>query len=260
MTKKADWQKFFDGHAPVYMDNCFTKNTVREVDFLVDELRLKPGATILDVGCGTGRHSIELARRGLTVTGVDLSSGMLAEAKKSAKNARVSVTWMHANAASMQIDQQFDAVICLCEGAFGLLGREDDALEQPLAIMNGVARALKPGARCLFTVLNGYRMARQHSQADVEQNAFDPLTLSEVSDVSIPGVTSAMRERAFVPTELRLLFRTAGLNVLHIWGGTAGDWRRCRIDLDEMEIMVVAEKKRSTRSSGRRAGFPPSRE
>src|SRR5512136_27456 len=254
MTKKTDWERFFDGHAPVYMDNCYTKNTVREVDFLVDELRLKPSATILDVGCGTGRHSIELARRGFTVTGVDLSSGMLAEAKKSAKNARVSVTWMQANAATMQIDQQFDAVICLCEGAFGLLGREDDTLELPLAILNGVARALKPGARCLFTVLNGYRMARQHSQADVEQNAFDPLTLSEVSDVSIPGVTSAMRERAFVPTELQLLFRTAGLNVLHIWGGTAGDWKRGKINLDEMEIMVVAENGRRTRSPARRTG------
>jgi ubiquinone/menaquinone biosynthesis C-methylase UbiE len=260
MTKKPDWEKFFDGHAPVYMDNCFTKNTVHEVDFLVEELRLKTGATILDVGCGTGRHSIELARRGFAVTGVDLSSGMLAEAKKSAKRAGVSVTWMHANATTMQIGRQFDAVICLCEGAFGLLGREDDALEQPLAILRGVARALKPGARCLFTALNGYRMARRHSQADVEKNTFDPLTLSEVSEVSIPGVTSTMRERGFVPTELELLFRIAGLNVLHIWGGTAGDWRRGKINLDEMEIMAVAEKGHQPRPSGRRAGSLPSRE
>ena len=174
MARKADWEKFFDGHAPVYMDNCFTQNTVQEVDFLVEELQLKPGATILDVGCGTGRHAIELARRGFAVTGVDLSSGMLAEAKKSAKKAKVTVTWVHANAARMPVGQKHDAVICLCEGAFGLLGRGDDALEQPLAILRQVARALKPGGRCLFTVLNGYATARQHSQSDVEQNVFDP--------------------------------------------------------------------------------------
>ncbi len=258
MTKKADWENFFDGHAPVYMENSFTTNTMNEVDFLVEELRLRRGATILDVGCGTGRHAVELARRGHTVTGVDLSSGMLAEAKKSAKRARVSVTWVHANATSMQTHQQFDAVICLCEGAFGLLGRGDDALEQPLAILRGVAKALKPGARCLFTVLNGYRMARAHSQPDVEKDVFDPLTLSEVSDALTlsqvpeccdPTEPVAMRERGFVPTELQLLFRTAGLNVLHIWGGTAGDWRRSKINLDEYEIMVVAEKKRRTSAS-----------
>lgn len=51
-----------------------------------------------------------------------------------------------------------------------------------------------------------------------------------------------LRERAFVPTELVLLFRMAGLEVLNIWGGTAGNWGRRKIDLDEMEIMVLARK------------------
>ena len=99
-------------------------------------------------------------------------------------------------------------------------------------------------------MLNGYASARRHSQSDVEKNIFDPLTLSELSECPEFRNPGAMRERCFVPTELELLFRTAGLNVLHIWGGTAGDWRRGQINLDEMEIMVVAEKKRRTSSSG----------
>ena len=78
MTEKSTWEAFFDAHAPVYEENVFTKNTVREADFLVEELAPPPGGRILDVGCGTGRHSIELARRGYSVTGVDLSFGMLA--------------------------------------------------------------------------------------------------------------------------------------------------------------------------------------
>ena len=80
MTEKSTWEAFFDAHAPVYEDNVFTKNTVLEVDFLLEELSLQPGDSILDVGCGTGRHSIELARRGYAVTGIDLSSEMLARA------------------------------------------------------------------------------------------------------------------------------------------------------------------------------------
>ena len=87
MTRRNEWEEFFDGHAPVYMDNSFTKNTVAEVDFVLEELGLPRGSRILDVGCGTGRHAVELARRGYWVTGVDISSGMLAEAEKVAREA-----------------------------------------------------------------------------------------------------------------------------------------------------------------------------
>jgi cyclopropane fatty-acyl-phospholipid synthase-like methyltransferase len=240
----SGWQTFFDGHAPQYEQNIFTRNTLAEVEFLIEELELKEGASLLDVGCGTGRHSIELARRGYHVTGIDLSSGMLAEAKKAAQAAGVVVTWIQSDAAQFSTDKQFAAVICLCEGAFGLLSSEKDALSQPLAILRNVASAMQPGARCLFTVLNGYAMVRRHSNEDVQQGAFDPLTCTEQSDCKptedMPTVT--LRERGFIPTELTLLFQTAGLDVLHIWGGTAGSWNKQVIDLDEMEIMIVAQK------------------
>ncbi|MEW5925287.1 MAG: hypothetical protein AB1746_14995 [Candidatus Zixiibacteriota bacterium] len=64
MSDRKDWKDFFNGFAPQYMKESFTHNTLKEVDFLIEELALKPGSRILDVGCGTGRHSVELARRG----------------------------------------------------------------------------------------------------------------------------------------------------------------------------------------------------
>lgn len=244
MPEKSSWERFFDGHAPVYEDNEFTKNTVREVDFLLEELELSPGGSILDVGCGTGRHSIELAKRGYAVTGVDLSTAMLSIAAESARAARVDVEWIHANATQFTAPKKHDAAICLCEGAFGLLGQSDDPIEQPLSVLRNIARSLKPQAKALFSVLNATRMIRTYQDSDVAEGRFDPLTMVESSAhpprEGLPPVS--VRERAFVPTELRLMFRIAGLQVLNIWGGTAGNWGRRSLDLDEIEIMIVARK------------------
>lgn len=244
MSPKSEWQEFFDGHAPVYNENGFTKNTLAEVDFLIGALGLQAGASVLDVGCGTGRHAIELARRGYRVTGVDLSEGMLRQARRQAEAAGVQVHWRHKDATTFEVDESFDGVICLCEGAFGLLSQGEDALGQPLAILRRVTASLRPTARCLFTVLNGYAMARRHNQFDVEENRFDPLNLTEIS-ICLAGPSGEerpLRERGFVPTELRLLFQMAGLEVAAIWGGTAGNWGHRPLELDEMEVMVLARK------------------
>jgi SAM-dependent methyltransferase len=243
-SEKASWERFFDAHAPVYMDNVFTKNTIREVDFLLQELGLQPGSSILDVGCGTGRHSIELAKRGYAVTGLDLSAEMLAQAEQGAKVAGVQVHWIHADAARFSLAEKYDAVICLCEGSLGLLGQTDDPIDQPLAILRNISRSLKPQARALLTVLNGVAMIRKYTNDDVRKGRFDPLQMVESSAHSpregLPAIP--VRERAFVPTELVLMCGLAGLSVISMWGGTAGNWGRRELDLDEIEIMVVARK------------------
>ena len=244
MHEESTWEEFFDAHAPIYEQNEFTKNTVREVDFLLEELELPPGASILDVGCGTGRHSIALAKGGYAVTGLDLSSGMLAKAAEATKAADVHVEWIHADAAHFSFPGMYDAAICLCEGAFGLLGQGDDPIDQPLAILRNISSSLKPQAKAVFTVLNAAAMLRRYQNENVAAGRFDPVTMVESSEYSpregLPPIP--VRECAFVATELRMLFSLAGMCVLNVWGGTAGNWGRRIIELDEMEIMVVARK------------------
>jgi ubiquinone/menaquinone biosynthesis C-methylase UbiE len=96
--RQHDWQQFFDWHAPDYMDNVFTRATDEEVEFLIEHLGLGAGQRVLDIGCGTGRHSVRLAAYGCEVTGVDISEGMLAQAKHAAEEAGVTVNWVQADA------------------------------------------------------------------------------------------------------------------------------------------------------------------
>lgn len=242
----SSWQQFFDGYAPVYMDECFVTNTVAEIDFVIEETGIAPGSRVLDMGCGTGRHSVELATRGYRVTGVDLSCGMLAQAEKAVEAAGVEVELIHANAAEFTSEAVFDAALCLCEGAFCLLGAEDDPTDRDLAILRNIHAALKPGGTFILTALNGLRMARQHTQQDVEDGAFDPITLSVRSPISWDSPegkrTVEVRERGYVPTELSYMARLAGFDATQVFGGTAGNWGRRPLELDEMEMMLVARK------------------
>lgn len=246
MTAKGEWERFFDGHAPEYMDNPFTEDTLAEVQFLVDELSLQPGSWILDVGCGAGRHAIELARRGYQVTGVDISAGMLGQAKKTALEAGVTVEWIRADATQFSVARLYDAAICLCEGAFSLLNVDESPVDHDLLILRNIHAALKPGTRLVLTAPNGLAKIRQFSQADVQSGRFDPRTMIEVFTVEweTPLGTEkvTVRERGYLPQELIRLFHEAVLEVEHIWGGTAGQWGRRQIDLDEVEVMVVARK------------------
>lgn len=246
MTTNNQWEAFFDSHAPYYMQNVFTSNTLAEVDFLLEVLRIAPGASILDMGCGAGRHSIELARRGYVVTGVDISAGMLEQARQSADEANVQIEWIQSDATQFTTTARFDAAICLCEGAFGLFNAGEDPDEHDLSILRNIHTALKPGAPFMLTTLNGMARIRAVTQEDVEQGRFDPVTMTINSDQlwDLPGGQQLVhvRERYYTAPELAWLFEQTGFTIAHIWGGTAGNWGRRPIDLDEIEVMVVARK------------------
>jgi len=169
---------------------------------------------------------------------------MLARAADAAKAAGVNAAWIHSDAAQFSLPGKYDGAVCLCEGAFGLLGQKDDPIDQPLSILCNISRSLKPQAKAVFTVLNAAAMLRRYTNKDVTEGRFDPLTMVESSEhpprEALPPI--AVRERGFVPTELTLLFHLAGLSVLDMWGGTEGNWCRRTLDLDEIEIMIVARK------------------
>lgn len=112
-------------------------------------LGLKRGASILDVGCGVGRHSIALAQMGYSVTGVDISPEYLRVAKKAAKKAGVAVNFIAADMRALGFYSQFDAAINLFS-SFGYFKKESDDKK----VVAGIVRSLVPKGKFLIDNLN----------------------------------------------------------------------------------------------------------
>ncbi len=236
------WKQFYDFNAPHYEEEIFTANTAFETEFLLREMQLQPGMKVLDLGCGTGRHSVALAEKGIEMTGLDISSGQLSEAKKKADSAGVKINFIQADASGFSLSGKFDAAICICEGSFGLLSIDDDPLTHDEVILRNLSAALKPGAPLLMTVRNSFELIRQFSDEDIAAGKFDPYTLTRVVRLGewYPGFDPEIevKEKCYTPMELRMLLEKTGFTVDQLWGGTAGSWDKHMLSLDEIEIMV----------------------
>ncbi len=133
------YEQLFRNYAETYENEVYIQGTLAEVDFIEKEIGFDKSKRILDIGCGTGRHAVELAKRGYTVTGVDLSEAMLKKAAQKAEAAGVKVEFKQQDARELPFREEFDLAIMICEGAFPLM--ETD--EMNFAILKGAYNALK---------------------------------------------------------------------------------------------------------------------
>jgi ubiquinone/menaquinone biosynthesis C-methylase UbiE len=220
-----------------YLRYSFTKGTDQEVGFLLDLLALPEGARVLDVGCGPGRHAVALARAGLSVTGVDVSPRFLELAAQAARDAGVGAAFFEVDARQMPFDVEFDAVISICQGGFGLMGK-DDAL-----VLRRMAEATKSGGRVVVTAFSSYfeaREARPEAHLDVDQGVMHEL--STITDESGASSEVDLWTSVYTPRELRLLSLGVGLVPESVWSVTPGDYARRPPDLEHPEFMLVAKK------------------
>jgi SAM-dependent methyltransferase len=150
------WERFFSEDYLLTVLPPVPAQIAKQVDFLVASLGLERGATVLDVGCGLGLHSIELCRRGFLVVGLDLSLAMITRAAEAAQRQAMKINFVHADIREMEFEGAFDGVICMGT-TFGFF--DDDANRD---VLQRLHQALKPGGRILLDVVNrDYAIALQ---------------------------------------------------------------------------------------------------
>ncbi|MGH2633682.1 MAG: class I SAM-dependent methyltransferase, partial [Tepidiformaceae bacterium] len=154
--------------------------------------------------------------------------------------------WVHADATSYIARKPVDAVLCLCGSAFTMADLDADPVAHDRAILGNIRNSLRPGCAFVLTTPNGYRRIREVSDEDVATGSFDPETMVQVreDDFTVGGAKGRMRykERLYTLPELIALLEATGFEVEHAWGGTAGRWARRPLELDEIEMMVVAHR------------------
>lgn len=154
-------------------DQSWVEDTKRQVDFLVRVLGLSGNERILDLACGFGRHSLELARRGYDVTGVDITPAYIQYASDQARRKGLNARFYCSDIREVCFDSAFDVVLNMADGAIGYL--ESDA--ENYKIFEVISSALRPGGKHFMDIMNG-AYAQTHFPCKLWDAGKNGLTLS----------------------------------------------------------------------------------
>ncbi len=242
------YESFFEGDWLALADHPDEQRNRAEVDFLVEKLDLDPGARVLDMACGEGRHAIELAARGLRVTGIDISQPSIAVARERAEARGVEIDLVQMDMRELAAHAEFDAVFSFCS-SFGFFPTDDEDLR----LVKRAARALRGGGRLLIDTVNDLWLARcfqprgwrtlDDGTVVLQHRNYDPRTRrsSAIWTLIRPdGGRSELRHsmRAYSCPELVRLLTQAGLEDNGVWGGTDGT----DYSLDSRRLIVSGRK------------------
>ncbi len=232
----------------------WVEETKKQVDFIWNALGLKGRERILDLACGFGRHSLELARRGCEVVGVDITKEYVEDADENARSGGLSAVFIPGDVRDIAFDREFDAVLNMADGAIGYLENDDENMK----IFMRAAAALKRGGKQLIDICNA-DYARRHfprrhwlagrnalSLADFEWDDarsimyYGGLEIEYGKTMEKPVEMICNPTRLYGKTELMKLYAEIGMEYLGYYGNF--DLSTPGSD-DILQVQVVAEKK-----------------
>jgi SAM-dependent methyltransferase len=234
-------------------DMAWTERTGSEIDRALTMLRPEGGERILDLACGTGRHSLELVRRGFSVVGVEIGEELVEIANKDAAEQGLEAEFVQGDLRELDYEGEFDIVLNLNDGAVGYF--ETD--EENHRTFEVISRALKPGGQNLIQVPN-VLYARSHlpqrswipSSTMIElvehrwnkkdrymEGAMIPIKFGEV----LEGLDKRIefRQRLYTVDELREIYDSVGMTFERVFHGNG---RPKEPTESQFEIFAAARK------------------
>lgn len=231
-----------------YEETLTPEKTLRDVEFLERELGLQKGMKILDLACGHGRHTIELARRGYIMTGQDLNGFFLEKARSAAREAGVGVRWEQSDMREIPFENEFDVALNLYT-SFGYLENDEEDQE----VLHQASKALKQGGRFLMEVVNRDHIMRAFPESTgkelpdgsliVTQNKFD-FTTGRMNGRRVRVWSDRKRRdrrfslRVYSLHELIRMAAAAGL----VYEKSFGNNDSSPLDFTSMRCILVARK------------------
>lgn len=231
----------------------WVEDTKRQVDFLIEKLGLCGGERVLDLACGFGRHSLELARRGFDVTGVDITRDYVEYAASVAERENLNARFIYSDIRDVKFENEFDVVLNMADGAIGYLESE----EENLKIFSVIARALKSGGKHFMDIMNG-SYAVTHFPCKMWDEGEKCLTLSEFEwnndtrtlvygqldypygkPLEKPTITEGNTIRLYTLDEIKAIFGEIGMEVCETFADFSGKGSSD----NDIQLMVYSRKK-----------------
>jgi SAM-dependent methyltransferase len=242
----ADWtQEYFDDtYRRLFLDTVDPARTRYQVQQLLRLCTVLPGATVLDVGCGVGRHSIELARLGFRVTGVDLNADYIVVCRERTAQLGLKAEFHAVDSRVMKLDVRADLTISLWS-SFGYYGEVGD-----LQILQRIAEHTRRGGYVVVDVENRDYIVKHFVPQEWHENEqglvfetrrFDAVagTVSTRRVVLSGGERSEYHRvlRMYTVAELTVLLEAAGLRP----GRWCGDYDGSRFGPESKRMIAIAE-------------------
>lgn len=260
-----------DAYSRMEMKNqAWTRHTSDEIDFIERTCNLQKESEILDMGCGQGRHSIELAKRGyIHLAAYDFSRRLIDKAKKQAEG--LNIQFEVKDCRHLRWNAVFDMVLCLYD-VIGSFRTYDDNID----IVKSIYRSLKRGGRCVVSVMNMEltKAIATHKVEDVKRNPLELLKLKASHIMQSTGnvfnpdyylldTTSQLvyhkeqfemdgelsseyviADYRFTRQQICDIFEQIGFSIISANYVKAGDWETLLTATDKgaKEILIVAEK------------------